>query len=131
MFHSLCGAKSQDSVYKPQLLKTKESRSGSNRGPSAYQHSSLPLGHTGSHRKRRIGLRIFYVPDFCGHRCRRCFRAAVVPPMCIRSCYESIEKIRRPDSFATDLGSFRFGSPFISLQNLWFMDTVLRLGPHN
>ena len=31
------------------LLKRKESRSGSNRGPSAYQPSALPLGHTGSH----------------------------------------------------------------------------------
>ena len=41
--------KSQDSVYNPQFLKRKESRSGSNRGPSAYQPSALPLGHTGSH----------------------------------------------------------------------------------
>ena len=40
--------KSQDSVHKPQFLKRKESRSGSNRGPSAYQPSALPLGHTGS-----------------------------------------------------------------------------------
>ena len=40
-------AKSEDSVHKPQLLKRKESRSGSNRGPSAYQPSALPLGHTG------------------------------------------------------------------------------------
>ena len=41
-------AKSQDSVHKPQFFKKKESRSGSNRGPSAYQPSILPLGHTGS-----------------------------------------------------------------------------------
>ena len=41
-------AKSQDSVHKSQFLKRKESRSGSNRGPSAYQPSALPLGHTGS-----------------------------------------------------------------------------------
>ena len=41
-------AKSQDSVHKPQFLKRKESRSGSNRGPSAYQPSALLLGHTGS-----------------------------------------------------------------------------------
>ena len=41
-------AKSQDSVHKPPFLKRKESRSGSNQGPSAYQHSALPLGHTGS-----------------------------------------------------------------------------------
>ena len=40
-------AKSQDSVHEPQFLKRKESRSGSNRGPSIYQHSALPLGHTG------------------------------------------------------------------------------------
>ena len=43
-------AKSPDSVHKPQFLKKKESRSGSNRGPSAYQPSALPLGHTGSRR---------------------------------------------------------------------------------
>ena len=42
-------AKSKDSVHKPPFLKRKESRSGSNRGPSAYQPSALPLGHTGSH----------------------------------------------------------------------------------
>ena len=41
-------AKSQDSVRKSQFLKRKESRSGSNRGSSAYQPSALPLGHTGS-----------------------------------------------------------------------------------
>ena len=41
-------AKSQDSVRKPQFLKRKESRSGSNQGPSAYQPSALPLGRTGS-----------------------------------------------------------------------------------
>ena len=44
--------KSRDSVHKPQILKRKESRSGSNRGPSAYQPSALPLGHTGSHSER-------------------------------------------------------------------------------
>ena len=44
--------KSQDSVHKPQFLKRKESRSGSNRGPSAYQPIALPLGHTGSHERR-------------------------------------------------------------------------------
>ena len=32
-----------------QFLKRKESGSGSNRGPSAYQHSALTLSHTGSH----------------------------------------------------------------------------------
>ena len=45
-------AKSRDNVHKPQLLKREESRSGSNRGPSAYQPSALPLGHTGSHELR-------------------------------------------------------------------------------
>ena len=48
MFSLIVWAKSQDSVHKPQFLKRKESRSGSNRGPSAYQPSALPLGHTGS-----------------------------------------------------------------------------------
>ena len=42
--------KSQDSVHKPPFLKREESRSGSNRGPAAYQPSALPLGHTGSQR---------------------------------------------------------------------------------
>ena len=47
-------AKSQDSVHKPQFFfKRKESRSGSNRGPSAYQPSALPLGHTGSRKKKK------------------------------------------------------------------------------
>ena len=41
-------AKSQDSAHELQLLKRKESRNGSNRSPSAYQQSALPLGHTGS-----------------------------------------------------------------------------------
>ena len=49
MFSFIVRAKSQDSVHKPQFLKRKESRSGSNRGPSASQPSALPLGHTGSH----------------------------------------------------------------------------------
>ena len=40
-------AESQDSVHKPHFLKRKESQSGSNRGPSAYQPSALPLGYTG------------------------------------------------------------------------------------
>ena len=48
--------KSQDSVHKSQLLKRKESRSGSNRGPSAYQPSALPLSHTGSHRTETLYL---------------------------------------------------------------------------
>ena len=46
-------AKSQDSVHKPIFLKRKESRSGSNRGPSAYQPGALPLGHTGSQESQR------------------------------------------------------------------------------
>ena len=41
-------AKPQDSVHKSQFLKRRESRSGSNRGPSGYQPSALPLGHAGS-----------------------------------------------------------------------------------
>ena len=48
-------AKSQDSVHKPFfffLLKRKDSRSGSNRGPSAYQPSASPLGHTGLQSRR-------------------------------------------------------------------------------
>ena len=42
--------RSQDSVHRPQLLKRKESRSGFNRDPSAYQPDALPLGQTGSPR---------------------------------------------------------------------------------
>ena len=41
-------AKSLGSVHKPQILKRKESRSGSNPGPSSYQPSALPLGQSGS-----------------------------------------------------------------------------------
>ena len=41
-------AKSQDNTHKPQFFKRVESRGGSNRGPSAYQPSALPLDHTGS-----------------------------------------------------------------------------------
>ena len=47
-------AKSRDSVDNPQSFKRKESRSGSNRGPSAYQHSALPLGHTGSRQNSHL-----------------------------------------------------------------------------
>ena len=43
-------AKPQDSVHKPHFLKRTESRSGSNRGRSAFKPSALPLGHTGSPR---------------------------------------------------------------------------------
>ena len=43
--------KSHDSVHKPQFLKRKESWSRWNRGPSVYQPTALPLGHTGSHLK--------------------------------------------------------------------------------
>ena len=52
-------AKSQDSVHKPQFLKTKETRSGSNRVPSAYQPSTLPPGHTGS--QIRIATRMLEI----------------------------------------------------------------------
>ena len=45
MFHLLCG-QSQDSIHKPLLFQ--DSRSGSNRGPSAYQPSALLRGHTNS-----------------------------------------------------------------------------------
>ena len=38
----------KDTVHKPQFLKRKESRSGSHRGPSAYQPSAFRLGHAGS-----------------------------------------------------------------------------------
>ena len=33
--------------------------------------------------------------------------------------------VRRLAGKQKDLGSIRFGSPFSSLQKLWFMDTVL------
>ena len=38
--------------------------------------------------------------------------------------------VRRSAGKQKDLGSIRFGSPFSSLQELWFMDTVLLLCPH-
>ena len=53
-------AKSQDSVHKPLFLKRKDSRSGSNRSPSAYQPSALPPGHTGSQSPRSYWPWPFY-----------------------------------------------------------------------
>ena len=50
-------AKCQDSVHKPEFLKRMGSRSGSNRDPSAYQPSALPLGHTGSPTRKLWALR--------------------------------------------------------------------------
>ena len=55
-------SKSQDSVHRPQFLKRKESRSGSNRGPSAYQLRALPLGHSGSHRDL-TGLFVYHLEE--------------------------------------------------------------------
>ena len=43
---------------KPPFWKRKESRSGSNRGPSAYQPSALPLGHTGL---RLVVLKVLHI----------------------------------------------------------------------
>ena len=84
----------------PSFLKSKESRSGSNRGPSAYQPSALQLGQTGlrdrirgwavnsslSGKKGEVG-----VGGCCGGKCRhlgegaalgrgRCFRLWSGPP---------------------------------------------------
>ena len=56
-------AKSKDSVHNHIFFKRKESRSGSNRGPSAYQPGALPLGHTGS---RPLKCRTTQV------KCRQC-----------------------------------------------------------
>ena len=53
--------KSPDSVHKPQFLKRKESRSGSNRSPSAYQPIALPLGYTGSH--LRVVRTLRFIPS--------------------------------------------------------------------
>ena len=44
MFHYVW-VKSQDSVHKPQFLKRKENRSGSNRGPATYQPSLTARPH--------------------------------------------------------------------------------------
>ena len=52
-------AKSQDSVHKPQFLKKKESRSGLYQGPSAYQPSAIPLGHTGSQYSMSMPVRLY------------------------------------------------------------------------
>ena len=53
-------AKSQDGVHKPHILNRKQTRSGSNRGPSAYQSSVLPLDHTGSRFKVATTDRIYF-----------------------------------------------------------------------
>ena len=47
-------AKSQDNVHKPQFLKRKESRNGSNRGPSAYQPRALPLDQSLQGKRRDL-----------------------------------------------------------------------------
>ena len=60
-------AKSQDSVHKPHFLKRKQSRSGSNRGPSAYQPSALPLGHTCSQLKRWTSWHIYSLTNDIFH----------------------------------------------------------------
>ena len=61
MFHWLWGTKSQDSVHRPQILKSKESRSGfepTSRAlfdrAEAYQPNALPLGQTGSPKSASI-----------------------------------------------------------------------------
>ena len=48
MFHYLCGRSHKTVSINHKFWKRKESRSGSNRGLSAYQPSALPLGHMGS-----------------------------------------------------------------------------------
>ena len=66
-------AKSQNSVHKPQFLKGKESLSGSNRGPSAYQPCALPLGHTASQGSLVAYIHIYiytlHVRQTRQHRC--------------------------------------------------------------
>ena len=47
MFVYLCGQSPKTVSINHNFLKRKETRSGPNRGPSAYQYSALPLGHTG------------------------------------------------------------------------------------
>ena len=45
---------SQDSVHKHNLFEEKgEPKRVSNRGPSAYQPNALPLGQTGSHKRKQ------------------------------------------------------------------------------
>ena len=51
--------KSQDSVHRPQLLKRKEARAESNRGPSVYNPNSLPLGQAGSHQHQETFLVVY------------------------------------------------------------------------
>ena len=63
--------KSRDSVHKRQFLKRKESRSGSNRGPSTYQPSALPLGHTSSKTDLRLNTTVFITAE--GARILRTF----------------------------------------------------------
>ena len=77
--------KSQDSVHKPQFLKRKESRSGSNRGSSAYQPNALPLGHTGSPTKKDAPSSV-HALHFRHTRLHRCVQA-----------YERTNFYSRPD----------------------------------
>ena len=58
-------AKSQDSVHKPQpFRRERRAEAVSNRGPSAYQPTALPLGQTGS--RRRI---YNFITSYTGTEC--------------------------------------------------------------
>ena len=55
-------------------------------------------------------------------------KAAAVMPITVSRCGLAARRLAGKQK---DLGSIRFGSPFSSLQNLWFTDIFLRLCPHN
>ena len=82
-------AKSQDSVHKPQFLKRKESRSGSNRGPSVYQPSALPLGHTDSRADVNFH-RIFISPQEARKALDLCLSLSAVGTSCT-TCNVSLD----------------------------------------
>ena len=64
MFYELWGAKSQDSVQRPQFFMRKRAEADSNRGPSAYQPDALPLGQTGSHIYQPVSIYQLRNSDF-------------------------------------------------------------------
>ena len=75
----------QDSVHRHNFWRERRAEADSNRGPSAYQPNALPLGQTGSPRRKRkrrralIGLVApFHTPRIsfrAGKRCWECGRS--------------------------------------------------------
>ena len=85
--------KPQDSVHKPQFLKRKESQSGSNQGPSAYQPSALPLGHTSSQRVE-VRFQPRYSPQWLTGLKNTHKKTGVCVSLCMSLVYHSHDEVQ-------------------------------------